>query len=102
METMKVINLNEIRPNQYERNIERYGEDGCLICGKPMTEKDWQACKKVHYLPNGDITDSMALEGVIPESMDLGWWMVGCTCYKNFLKASREVAVKTWRVENNF
>lgn len=100
--TMKVINLDEIRPKQYESNIERYGEDGCIICGRPLSERDMQNGKFVHMLPNGDITDSQELDGKIPDNYDLGWWQVGCTCYKNFLKAAYTKPVKTWMVENGF
>ena len=100
--TMKVINLDEIRPKQYESNIERYGEDGCIICGRPLSERDMENGKFVHMLPNGDITDSQELDGKIPENHDLGWWQVGCTCYKNFLKAAYTKPVKTWMVENGY
>ena len=91
---MKVINLDEIRPKQYESNIERYGQDGCIICGRPLSERDMENGKFVHMLPNGDITDSQELDGKIPENHDLGWWQVGCTCYKNFLKAAYTKPVK--------
>jgi hypothetical protein len=100
--TMKVINLDEIRPKQYESNIERYGEDGCIICGRPLSERDMENGKFVHMLPNGDITDSQELDGKIPENHDLGWWQVGCTCYKNFLKAAYTKPIKTWMVENGY
>ena len=60
---MKVINLDEIRPKQYKSNIERYGEDGCIICGRPLSERDIENGKFVHMLPNGDITDSQELGG---------------------------------------
>lgn len=99
---MKVINLDEIRPKQYESNIERYGEDGCIICGRPLSERDMQNGKFVHMLPNGDITDSQELDGKIPDNCDLGWWQVGCTCYKNFLKAAYTKPIKTWMVENGY
>lgn len=100
--TMKVINLDEIRPKQYKSNIERYGEDGCIICGRPLSERDMENGKFVHMLPNGDITDSQELDGKIPDNADLGWWQVGCTCYKNFLKAANTKPVKTWMVENGY
>ena len=100
--TMKVINLDEIRPKQYESNIERYGADGCIICGRPLSERDMQNGKFVHMLPNGDITDSQELDGMIPCNEDLGWWQVGCTCYKNFLKAAYSKPVKTWMFENGY
>ena len=58
--------------------------------------------KFVHMLPNGDITDSQELDGKIPENHDLGWWQVGCTCYKNFLKSAHTKPVKTWMVENGY
>ena len=103
METMmKVINLDEVRPRQYESNIERYGEGGCVICGRPLSERDMENGKFVHMLPNGDITDSQELDGKIPENHDLGWWQVGCTCYKNFLKAAYIKPVKTWMAENGY
>ena len=99
---MKVINLDEIRPKQYDFNIERYGVGGCVICGKPLSKRDMETGKYVHMLPNGDITDSRELDGRIPENRDLGWWQVGCTCYKNFLKAARTKPVKTWMAENGY
>ena len=103
METiMKVINLDEVRPKQYESNIERYGVGGCIICGRPLSERDMNDGKFVHMLPNGDITDSQELDGKIPENHDLGWWQVGCTCYKNFLKAAYTKPVKTWMAENGY
>lgn len=99
---MKVINLDTIRPKQYESNIDRYGEDGCIICGRPMNDRDINAGYWVHMLPNGDITDSHELDGVIPDYADLGWWQVGCTCYRNFMKAANEVPVKEWRKQENW
>ena len=99
---MKVINLDEIRPKQYESNIERYGIDGCIICGRPLSKRDMENGKFVHMLPNGDITDSQDLDGRIPETHELGWWQVGCTCYKNFLRAAYTKPVKTWMAENGY
>ena len=99
---MKVINLYEIRPKQYESNIERYGVGGCIICGRPLSKRDLENGKFVHWLPNGDITDSQELDGKIPDNHDLGWWQVGCSCFKNFLKAAYTKPVKTWMVENGY
>ena len=65
-------------------------------------ERDMEYGKFVHLLPNGDITDSQELDGKIPDNHDLGWWQVGCTCYKNFLKAAHTKPVKTWMVENGY
>lgn len=99
---MKVINLDEIRPKQYEQNIERHGESGCIICGRPLSKKDMEHGKYVHLLPNGDITDSMELDGKIPGNEDLGWFPVGCTCHKHFLKAAQEKSVSAWMSENGY
>ena len=52
---MKVINLDEIRPKQYESNIERYGEDGCIICGRPLSERDMEQLK---FLPKLRLTEA--------------------------------------------
>ena len=46
--TMKVINLDEIRPNLYESNIESYGQGGCIICGRPLSGIDMEQLK---FLP---------------------------------------------------
>lgn len=101
---MKVINIDKLRTSQYWTNIDRYGEgdDICLICGKPLSNKDIQSGNWVHFLPNGDITDSKELDGIIPDSHDLGWWQVGNTCYRNFMKAATETPVKEWRIQNHY
>lgn len=98
---MRVINLDNIRSKQYEINVENYGECGCLICGRPMTARDIQKGYFLHLLPNGDVTDSRESLN-IPDNEELGWWQVGCTCYKNFLKAAEEKPVKTWKVEQGY
>lgn len=98
---MKVIDIDKIRTSNYESNIDRYGEgDTCIICGRPLNDRDLTSGKWLHFLPNGDVTDSQELDGVIKDNWDLGWFQVGCTCYKNFLKAAEEKPVKTWIVEN--
>lgn len=71
---MRVINLDEIRPEQYESNIERYGVGGCIICGRPLSERDMENGKFVHWLPNGDITDSQELDGKITDNHRLPEW----------------------------
>ena len=94
---MKVINLDEIRPNLYESNIERYGQGGCIICGRPLSERDMQNGKFLHLMTTGDLTDSQVVEDGC--SIDQGWFQVGCTCYKNFLKAASVKPVKVWKQE---
>lgn len=101
---MRIANLFDLRTEQYERNEERYRCDGecCIICGKPLKNSDIAAGHWVHWLPNGDITDSQELIGVIPDCAELGWWQIGNTCYRNFLKAAHDVPVMTWRAEQGY
>lgn len=98
METMKVINLDDIRPADYESRINGdWAEERCIICGKRITPNDKNM---VHMLPNGDITDSRC--EFIPENAELGWWLVGNTCYKKFQRMAQAVPVKTWREKNDY
>ena len=94
---MKVISLDEIRSKQYKSNIERYGVAGCIICGRPLSERDMQNGKFLHLMTTGDLTDSQVVEDGC--SIDQGWFQVGCTCYKNFLKAASVKPVKVWKQE---
>lgn len=99
---MRLIDIDKIRTKNYEANCEIYGDGGCIICGRPLNDRDMNAGHFLHWLPNGDVTDSTELDGIIPDSHDLGWWQVGNTCYKNFLKAAYEKPVLEWRQENNY
>lgn len=100
---MRIIDIEEIRPKQYEANIERYGESGCIICGKPLNDREYiQGDCWLHWLPNGEVTDSDELDGKIPDCADLGWWQIGRTCYKHFLKAAHEKPAREWLIENGY
>lgn len=88
--TMRVIGLNEIRSPKYFENEEKYGNAGCLICGKPIKEdnkKYW-----VHLTIIGDICED---NGEIkdeangaPEEIAQGWFEVGRTCFNKFRKSA--------------
>ena len=89
--TIRVIGLNEIRPANYFENYDRYGCDGCIICGKPMKEGSddyW-----VHLTIVGDICeDSGEIKDQANGERDeiaQGWFQVGKTCYKKFLRSAR-------------
>lgn len=95
---MKVINLDNIRPANYEANAARNGYmDTCLICGRKLKPTDKNM---VHYLPNGDITDEQL--DFIPACEELGWWEVGNTCYKTFQRLAHSVTVMEWKTANGY
>ena len=96
-ETMRVIDLAEIQTKDYDKNCDRWGDDGCIICGRPLNEKDMKEGKFLHLMTTGDLTDSQVVEDGC--SIDQGWFQVGCTCYKNFLKAASVKPVKVWKQE---
>jgi len=67
------IPLEEVRSEQYDNNIENFGEhsDTCFICGK-RTNGD---TKMVHYLTNGNIVsyygdDIEGSQGAFPVGKD--------------------------------
>lgn len=91
---MKIINLDSIRDlKRYDANCDRYGDDGCIICGMPMKDRDLQEGKWVHLFTNGDISDYP--QDLTNEQggtrLDQGFFQVGCTCYRKFIRMAHEV-----------
>lgn len=75
------VPLEEVRANNYETNIEKYGDhiDTCFICGKRI--KNFQKAKQVHYLNTGEIVSHSGddIEG------SQGFFPVGNDCAKKLI-----------------
>jgi len=71
------LNLNDYRSENYDGNIERYGDHSntCFLCGKRTASNLY-----VHYTWNGYLTDNIDH----PESQ--GWFVVGSDCAKKLPK----------------
>lgn len=80
-----------------ERNEEKAYENGadferiCGCCGKEI--KNINTAKELHLIEGGKyFTED---KRTINESVgaDMGWWTVGPTCYKKFLKNRKEIEI---------
>lgn len=75
------IPLDEIRSEDYEKNINRFGDHSntCFICGKRI--KNIDKAKMVHYLNTGNIVSH---EGNDVENSQ-GFFPVGNDCAKKLI-----------------
>lgn len=75
------VPLHEVRANNYETNIKKYGDhiDTCFICGKRI--KNFQKAKTVHYLTTGEIV-SYSGDDVVESQ---GFFPVGNDCAKKLI-----------------
>lgn len=72
------IPIEEVRSQNYESNIKKYGEHAntCFICGKRI--KNMEKSKMVHYLTTGNIVSYAGDD--IEDSQ--GFFPVGSNCAK--------------------
>ena len=84
----------ETRERNEERSQEKGGEIGysiCACCGKLIQDLD--KAKHLHLIEGGSyFTED---ERTINEchGADMGWWVVGPTCYSKFLKNRKEIEI---------
>lgn len=77
---------------QYEKTDAHY-RDGflqCPICGRQAeVEKNFNAGRSLRIIDGGStITDE---DFEINDGSDVGWWPVGATCWKKWLKMKEEM-----------
>lgn len=105
MKTIKVICTDEslvYSPN-YQENEERTMQkmakrDGkatyeriCGCCGREI--KNLETAKALHLIEGGRYFTEDERTINEKEGADMGWWTVGPTCYKKFLKNKKEVEI---------
>ena len=100
MENIRVIvaDANLVFSSKRDENEERSQEKGfevghniCGCCGKGI--KNMETAKQLHLIEGGEyFTED---ERTINEryGADMGWWIVGSTCYKKFLTNRKEVEI---------
>jgi hypothetical protein len=75
------IPLQEVRSPEYEKNLQKYGDnqDTCICCGRKV--KSFPECKMVHLLTNGNIVSypDEDIEG------SQGFFPVGNDCAKRLV-----------------
>lgn len=70
-----------------EKNGREY--ECCLCCGKPVyLDKN---PKMLHLFTNGMLTD---YDGCLGKDKDQGWFYVGNSCYRKFLKMKKEDTIE--------
>ena len=85
------LSANEIARKQ--RNEDLYGcGDVCVMCGKPVKKRDFNEHKWLHMCPDGSLVDDKhdPITG-FDECAEMGYFEVGSTCYKHFLKNAVEM-----------
>lgn len=90
------LEINKIRNSDYDEQAERsdmnYKEGWlqCPICGKQAeVEKNFNAGRKLHLIDGGGTICDEETEQDCTGS-DVGWWPVGTTCWKKWMKAIKE------------
>ena len=93
---MQAIDLDKIRTYKDDFDV-----DCCLICNKPLKERDFANGKGhyLHWLPDGTVTDT---EVPVKAGWELGWWQVGCSCYKRFKQIATKATVEQFENEEWF
>lgn len=93
---MQAIDLDKIRTYKDDFDV-----DCCLICNKPIKERSFSEGKGhyLHWLPDGTVTDG---EVPVKPSWRLGWWQVGCTCYKRFKQIAPKATIEQFAHEEWF
>ena len=99
METIKVVvsDWELVVSSKREQNEEKAYKKGfstnniCGCCGKGI--ENMETAKALHLIEGGSyFTED---KRTINEShgADMGWWVVGPTCYKKFLKNRKEIEI---------
>lgn len=81
MKQTNQINLDAVRSEKYDDNIDRYGDNSntCFLCGKRTAEKLF-----VHYTNMGELVNERD-ELMVPESQ--GFFPIGSECAKKLPKS---------------
>lgn len=88
---MKTYQLTREDIIRKERNEDLYGGDVvCCVCGKPI--EDHKKCKMLHMMPDGTLVDDEQDQITeIDPCAEMGYFEVGSSCYKKFLKNAIEM-----------
>lgn len=88
---MKAYQLSKEDIIRKEKNEEKYGCGWvCCICGKPIDKhKEYHM---LHMCPDGTLVDDIHDPITdFDECAEMGYFEVGSTCYKKFLKNAKEM-----------
>lgn len=89
---MKAYQLTEAEEERKERNEARGGEENCCMCGKPIDKENAQRLHMLHLCPDGTLVDDIHDPIEFEPTSELGYWYIGCACYKRFLKKAKEMS----------
>ena len=89
---MKAYKLTLVEEDRKERNESRGGEENCCMCGKPITKENAQGLHMLHMCPDGILVDDRHDPIEFEPTSEMGYFYVGDTCYKRFLKKAKEMS----------
>lgn len=89
---MKAYQLTTAEEMRKEANESRFGYDHCCICGKPIDKESVKTLHMLHMCPDGTLVDDIHDPIEFDPASELGYWYIGCACYKRFLKKAKEMS----------
>lgn len=89
---MKAYKLTLVEEDRKERNESRGGEENCCMCGKPIAKEKAQGLHMLHMCPDGTLVDDRHDPIEFEPTSEMGYFYVGDTCYKRFLKKAKEMS----------
>lgn len=89
---MKAYKLTLAEEERKERNESRGGEENCCMCGKPIDKESTQRLHLLHMCPDGTLVDDRHEPIEFEPTSEMGYFYIGDTCYKRFLKKAKEMS----------